>query len=139
MASYLVTQSDLKSSPLIELLNRIALRCQGFLAQIFSFSPEPQINIDLVVSAIFRKRYGLVSGKVYSPILLSTVDESSSEIILDYGRCEGGVPVFEISTAASESETVEFDVVYSETREGIDNEQGVQNPIDTTSDANNDR
>lgn len=125
MASYLVTQNDLKSPPLIALLSRVTLRCQGFLAKICSFLSEPQINDDLVVCAIFQKRYGLVNGKVYSPISLSTVDESSGHIILDYGRCEGGVPIFEISTATSESKIVEFDVIYSESREGIDNEEGV--------------
>lgn len=79
-----------------------------------------------MVCAIFEKRYSFVNGNVYTPISISTVNESSGEIILDYGRCEGGVPVFEISTATSENETVEFDVIYSETREGIDNEQGEQ-------------
>lgn len=126
MASYLVTDNGLKPSPLSALLSRVTLYSQEFLAHICSFLPLPQRNDALVVCAIFQKRYGFITGTVYSPVSISTVDESSGEIILDYGRCEGGVPVFEISTATSENETVEFDVIYSETREGINNEQGAQ-------------
>ncbi|OBT63617.1 hypothetical protein VE03_07340 [Pseudogymnoascus sp. 23342-1-I1] len=124
MASYLVTQNDLKSSPLIKLFNRVALCSQEFLTHLSSFWPAPQRGDGLVVCAIFQKRYGFLTGEVYSPISISTVDESSGDIILDYGRCEGGVPVFKIAAATSENETVEFDVIYSETREGINNEQG---------------
>lgn len=126
MASYLVTQNGLKPSPLSALLNRVTFSFQEFLAHICSFLSVPQRDDALVVCAIFQKRYGFVTGTAYSPISISTVDESSGEIILDYGRCEGGVPVFEISTATSEHETVEFDVIYSESWEGIDNEQGAQ-------------
>jgi hypothetical protein len=124
MASHLITQNALKPSPLIALLNRITPCSQEFLTNICSFWSEPQTDDSLVVCAIFDKRYSFLNGNVYTPISISTVDESSGEIILDYGRCEGGVPVFEISTATSENETVEFDVIYSETREGISNEQG---------------
>lgn len=126
MASYLVTQHGLKSSPIIALFNRVALCSQEFLTHISSFRSAPQRDDSLVVCAIFQKRCGFLTGEVYSPISISNVDGSCGEIILDYGRCEGGVPVFEISTATSENETVKFDVIYSETREGIDNEQGAQ-------------
>lgn len=124
MTSFLVTQNALKPSPLIALLNRVTLCSQGLLAHVCSFWSVPQRDDDLVVCGIFQKRYDFVTGTVYSPISISTVDESSTAIILDYGRCEGGVPVFEISTATSENDIVEFDVIYSESREGIDNEQG---------------
>jgi hypothetical protein len=62
------------------------------------------------------------------PLTLSTTNSSSgnSEIILDYGRCDGGLPLFEISSAVSGSSQVDFDVVYSETIEGISHEQGKQ-------------
>ncbi|KFY77501.1 hypothetical protein V499_03131 [Pseudogymnoascus sp. VKM F-103] len=124
MASHLITQNALKPSPLIALFNRITLCSQEFLTNICSFWSESQTDDSLVVCAIFDKQYSFLNGNVYTPISISTVDKSSGEIILDYGRCEGGVPVFEISTATSENGIVEFDVIYSETREGIDNEQG---------------
>ncbi|KFY33721.1 hypothetical protein V494_07380 [Pseudogymnoascus sp. VKM F-4513 (FW-928)] len=124
MASYLVTQNDFKSSRLIALLNQLSLCSRGLLPNIYSFWPLSQTDDGLVVSDIFQKRYGLITGRVYSPISISTADESSGEITLDYGRCEGGLPIFEISTATSENETVEFDVIYSESWEGINNEQG---------------
>ncbi|EXM21931.1 Alpha-L-rhamnosidase C-terminal domain [Fusarium oxysporum f. sp. vasinfectum] len=52
--------------------------------------------------------------------------EDKAEVILDYGRCEGGFPVFAIaSTSASEGQQqVAFQVTYSETIQGIDNENG---------------
>jgi hypothetical protein len=52
--------------------------------------------------------------------------EDKAEVIFDYGRCEGGFPVFTIESAtASEGQLqVAFQVTYSETVEGIDNENG---------------
>ncbi|KFY47537.1 hypothetical protein V496_10599 [Pseudogymnoascus sp. VKM F-4515 (FW-2607)] len=123
MASYLFTQHD-KSLPLVALFNRVALCSQEFLTNIFSFWSATQRDDGLVVCAIFQNRRGFLTGEVYSPISISNVGGSCGEIVLDYGRCEGGVPVFEISMATSENETLKFDVIYSETREGIDNEQG---------------
>ncbi len=129
MASYSFTQHDLKSLPLVALFNRVALCSQEFLTNIFSFSSATQRDDSLVVCAIFQNRRGFFTGEVYSPISISNVGGSCGEIVLDYGRCEGGVPVFEISMATSENETLKFDVIYSETREGIDNEQGTQGLI----------
>lgn len=127
MASYLVRQTPLKPWRLVTLLNQVILYSQEVLAHICSAWTVSQVVDDsLVVSPKFQKRNGFVSGEMYLPISISAVEESSGEIILDYGRCEGGVPVFEISTVTTESETVEFDVVYSETLEGINYEQGVQ-------------
>ncbi|KAG7148777.1 hypothetical protein HYQ46_002347 [Verticillium longisporum] len=46
------------------------------------------------------------------------------EVIFDYGRCEGGIPVFHIKSASGPEQTVLFRVTYSETRAGIDHEKG---------------
>ncbi|KAL9946824.1 hypothetical protein D7B24_004622 [Verticillium nonalfalfae] len=46
------------------------------------------------------------------------------EVIFDYGRCEGGIPVFHIKSASGPEPTVPFRVTYSETRAGIDHEKG---------------
>lgn len=55
---------------------------------------------------------------------------SACEIILDYGRCEGGIPVFDIISCSSTKNTaVEFDVVYSEGIEAIDHEDGMYETI----------
>jgi hypothetical protein len=48
------------------------------------------------------------------------------EIILDYRRCEGGLPVFEISSLRGKANLVQFDVVYSESFKGLNNEEGEQ-------------
>lgn len=58
-----------------------------------------------------------------SHISMSTVSESGCEIVLDYGRAEGGVPVFNISSASGAA-PICLRVVYSETYEGIDSETG---------------
>ena len=57
---------------------------------------------------------------------ISNVDHNSVEVILDYGRCEGGVPIFIVNSAVSSGSEhdVPFRVVYSETREGIDHDTG---------------
>ncbi|KAF2222562.1 bacterial alpha-L-rhamnosidase domain-containing protein, partial [Elsinoe ampelina] len=46
------------------------------------------------------------------------------EIILDYGRAEGGYPVFGIRCQADSRRHIKFRIVYSETREGIDKADG---------------
>lgn len=58
--------------------------------------------------------------------LSNLVDDSENEIILDYGLCEGGVPVFQIESASGPDsmQRVPFRVTYSETRAGIDHEKG---------------
>lgn len=59
------------------------------------------------------------------PLTLKTC-ASACEVILDYGRCEGGIPVFDIiSCSSAENTAVEFDVVYSEGIEAIDHEDGM--------------
>lgn len=47
----------------------------------------------------------------------------AAEIILDYGECEGGIPVFEVLQAASNT-TIELSVIYSEGIDGIGHENG---------------
>ena len=50
-------------------------------------------------------------------------DATQAEIILDYRQCEGGLPVFKISSASGNS-TLDLTVVYSEGIEGIDHASG---------------
>lgn len=50
--------------------------------------------------------------------------QSYSEIILDYGKAEGGYPIFGLSAEQCQNYQIMFRVVYSETRVGIDNQQG---------------
>ncbi|XEV05021.1 hypothetical protein FSHL1_010308 [Fusarium sambucinum] len=50
----------------------------------------------------------------------------NAEVVLDYSRCEGGLPIFSIISASTPKgqQQVAFQVTYSETVEGIDNENG---------------
>lgn len=61
-----------------------------------------------------------------SHLEISNVTTDVGEVILDYGRCEGGIPIFVVETATSPEGQAEvpFRVVYSETKEGIDHETG---------------
>lgn len=57
----------------------------------------------------------------------------NATIILDYGKCTGGLPVFDISAAQAEG-PIAIQVVYSETIEGIGCETGkttTQQSMDT--------
>ncbi|KAF4964734.1 hypothetical protein FSARC_7333 [Fusarium sarcochroum] len=58
--------------------------------------------------------------------LANTKTDTKAEVILDYGRCEGGFPVFSITSASApkDQRQVAFQVTYSETIDGIDNAQG---------------
>lgn len=49
---------------------------------------------------------------------------SPAEVVLDYQRCEGGVPVFVIDSATG-SDFVHLEVVYSEGIEGIEHATGM--------------
>jgi len=62
-----------------------------------------------------------------SQLEISNIGSDDGEVILDYGRCEGGVPIFVVEHGVpSEGEPdVPFRVVYSETREGIDQDTGM--------------
>ncbi|KAF4461088.1 alpha-L-rhamnosidase A, partial [Fusarium albosuccineum] len=70
------------------------------------------------------------SGKIrveddLSNISLENVESSTkADVILDYGRCEGGFPVFSIASASAPKDhhQVAFQVTYSETIDGIDHE-----------------
>ena len=71
------------------------------------------------------------SGAVWSipqksHLEISNVTTDVGEVILDYGRCEGGMPIFVVESATSSGgqAKVPFRVVYSETKEGIDHETG---------------
>ncbi|KAF5012008.1 hypothetical protein FDECE_1914 [Fusarium decemcellulare] len=75
------------------------------------------------------------SGKIrveddLSNISLENVESSTkADVILDYGRCEGGFPVFSIASASAPKDhhQVAFQVTYSETIDGIDHETGKLN------------
>jgi hypothetical protein len=58
-------------------------------------------------------------------IELSTFDGGVSEIILDYGRAAGGIPFFEMANVQCEDGVATLEVIYSETRAGIDKEKGI--------------
>ena len=61
-----------------------------------------------------------------SHLEISNVDGNNGEMVLDYGRCEGGTPIFVVENAASSegANVVPFSVVYSETRNGVDQDTG---------------
>ncbi|KAJ0150654.1 Methyltransferase [Fusarium oxysporum f. sp. albedinis] len=76
---------------------------------------------------ILRTSGNVINGKEIWSFTLSNGDfDNKAEVIFDYGRCEGGFPVFTIaSTSAPEGhQQVAFQVTYSETIQGIDNENG---------------
>lgn len=62
------------------------------------------------------------------PLVLSSVynngDSENTSINLDYGRCEGGFPVYEIQEAKGNG-SISLRVVFSETIDGIDAETGM--------------
>ena len=58
-------------------------------------------------------------------LTILTNHKSSSAIVLDYGRCEGGLPEFRILSAKADGDLIEFDVVYSEGEDGVHHENGV--------------
>ncbi|RDW69281.1 hypothetical protein BP6252_08301 [Coleophoma cylindrospora] len=59
-----------------------------------------------------------------TPWSLRNGANGQSSIVLDYSRAEGGIPFFKTSAVTSESNSVEIEVVYSETYEGLDKEDG---------------
>ncbi|KAF5644086.1 alpha-L-rhamnosidase A [Fusarium sp. NRRL 52700] len=76
---------------------------------------------------ILRTSANATSGNELSSFTLRNGDfEDKAEVIFDYGRCEGGFPVFKIESASAPEgqKQVAFQVTYSETIEGIDNENG---------------
>lgn len=49
-----------------------------------------------------------------------------AEIILDYAACEGGMPLFDVACSTSASSVpINVEVVYSESADGIDHENGM--------------
>jgi hypothetical protein len=66
-------------------------------------------------------------------IQLSTFDGGVSEIILDYGRAVGGIPFFETANVQSEDGKATLEIIYSETRAGIEKEKGtpLRQPLPT--------
>lgn len=70
------------------------------------------------------KSHGDVECQALPGIRLTNGPTGTSEVVLDYGRAEGGNPIFEVLNASSESDTLDFQVVYSETIREIDSESG---------------
>jgi len=68
-----------------------------------------------------------------SHLRISNIGSNSGEVILNYGRCEGGFPVFVVDNAVSSDgeHDVPFRAVYSETREGIDHDTGEHSYVPT--------
>jgi hypothetical protein len=82
---------------------------------------------DVVVTprSIVRSEEQFDDTRVPLPFSLSNIDDDGkSEIIFDYGTCQGGIPVFTITSASGPDDRIPFQVTYSETREGIDHEKG---------------
>ncbi|ESZ93140.1 glycoside hydrolase family 78 protein [Sclerotinia borealis F-4128] len=72
------------------------------------------------------------------PLILSTQGDGIQEIILDYGRCVGGLPFIETLKVTSNGRPAVVDVVYSETSAGVHNRRkgdgpffGLSNAMDT--------
>jgi alpha-L-rhamnosidase len=58
------------------------------------------------------------------PFSLTSNETSQPEIILDYGRAERGLPVFEVVNSNSPAGSILFEAVYSEQLSSIDNQDG---------------
>ena len=69
-------------------------------------------------------------GPLPSTIQLSTSHGGVSEIILDYGRAVGGIPFFETANVGSEG-VATLEIIYSETRAGVDKEKGIPTTFET--------
>lgn len=63
--------------------------------------------------------------QISGDLLLSTSDNGLSEVILDYGRAEGGVPFLETSQVESNGFSVTIEVIYSETSSGVEKDTGM--------------
>ncbi|KAM0216907.1 hypothetical protein ACHAQD_007626 [Fusarium lateritium] len=85
-------------------------------------------NPGFVCPARVLRTFGNVKiNKDLSQLQLSNGESGiNAELILDYGRCEGGFPVFNITSALAPKgqSQVAFQVTYSETIEGINNKNG---------------
>lgn len=85
-------------------------------------------DIQFVSPTSVLKTDGIVqiSNDLSSFTLKNLGSGSNAELVLDYGRCEGGFPIFSIISASAPKgqQQIAFQVTYSETIEGIDNENG---------------
>jgi hypothetical protein len=63
--------------------------------------------------------------------LVNAEPVTKAEVLLDYGRCEGGFPIFAITSASAPKgqRQVSFQVTYSETIDGIEHEKGMLNLV----------
>jgi hypothetical protein len=95
-------------------------------------SQKPEV---ICAWTILDRHTGTRTAPSNTQLQISNVDGGDGEVILDYGRCEGGTPIFVVNNAVpSDGEhDVPFRVVYSETREGIDHDTGKHSCIATQS------
>lgn len=93
-------------------------------AQSLVMATEPAL---VTPSGLLRSSAGACAGSGLTSLTLSNRNRNDkAEIILDYGRCEGGLPVFILRSAtAPEDQThVPFEVTYSETINGTNHDRG---------------
>ena len=92
-------------------------------------SSETSSTPDFLEPRQILRRSGNVQH-IAGPSSFSLSNEGSSinaVVVLDYSRCVGGFPVFTATSASASQgqQHVTFQVTYSETIEGIDNENGM--------------
>ena len=91
------------------------------------------LKYEVKVPLRFLARYlDKIGGKellITDGLVLSTLANGISEVVLNYGRAEGGVPFFETSHVTSSSKSVDIQVIYSETSAGVEEEQGMSNIV----------
>lgn len=131
--SAIVTVSDAiyEADPALSNVSKRSWSFQAFLTSIALFLTSffKKGSVSTEDSEYFVRPIGLLrrpqTAKQHLPLTLKTTT-SPSEIVFDYGRCEGGLPTFDIASSSfAKTGAVEFDVIYSETLEGVDHEDGV--------------
>lgn len=70
------------------------------------------------------EKFGGPESPFAQDLILSTAANGRSEVILDYGRAEGGMPFFEISSVEGLAGPVSIEAIYSETSAGLEKETG---------------
>lgn len=87
-------------------------------------SRHDALNQETLISPVrVLRTTGKVNHIGVSNYTLINTAKEQSEIVLDYGRAEGGIPVFEVARASGTA-PISVRVVYSETIDGIDSETG---------------
>lgn len=87
----------------------------------YSDSPSKDLVLPILVQRGLKREMNASLN-----FTLSTDRGLFKEIVLDYGKCEGGLPVFKVLNAKSNTGSIEFDVVYSEGENGVHHENGMR-------------